>query len=89
MVSRKKQGNRPQKNGSSSPSEGFRNRVRGAVAAFKKLPVGQRSELRWASEQRAIGVLNRAMSDARQRLSPNNRDLWIWVQISLSPPYAK
>jgi hypothetical protein len=68
VASKKKRGNNLHKSGSSDPGEGFRNRVRGAVAAFKKLPVGQKAEKRWASEQRAVGVLNGALNDARRLL---------------------
>ena len=68
VASKKKQGNRPHKDGPSGPVDGFRNRVRGAVAAFKRLPVGLKAEQRWTSEQRAVGVLNRALNDARRKL---------------------
>lgn len=68
MVSKKKRGNRLHKEEPSGLADGFRNRVRGAVAAFKKLPVGQKAEQRWTSEQRAVGLINRALNDARRRL---------------------
>jgi len=68
--SKKKRRNRQLKDGPSGPADGFKNRVRGAVAAFKKLPVGQKAEQRWTTEQRAVGVLNRALNDARRRLPP-------------------
>ena len=68
MASKKKRENRMHKDGPSGPADGFRNRVRGAMAAFKKLPVGQMAEQRWSSEQRAVGVLNRALNDARRIL---------------------
>jgi hypothetical protein len=68
VVSKKKRGNRLHKDEPSGLADGFRNRVRGAVAAFKKLPVGQKAEQRWTSEQRAVGLMNRALNDARRRL---------------------
>lgn len=68
MASKKKRSNRKYKDGPSGPADGFRNRVRGALAAFKKLPFGEKAEQRWTSEQRAVGVLNRALNDARRML---------------------
>lgn len=68
MASKKKRSNRQYKDGPSGPADGFRNRVRGALAAFKKLPFGEKAEQRWTSEQRAVGVLNRALNDARRML---------------------
>ncbi|WP_311223068.1 MULTISPECIES: hypothetical protein [unclassified Acidovorax] len=68
MASKKKRGNRPNQHGASGPADALKNRVRGAVAAFKKVPVGQNAERRWASEQRAVGALNRALNDARRKL---------------------
>jgi len=69
VTSKKKRGNRPNQHGASGSAAALKNRVRGAVATFKKVPVGQSADQRWTSEQRAVGVLNRALNDARQRLS--------------------
>lgn len=68
MASRKKRGNRSNRDSASGPADALKNRVRGAVATFKKVPFGQNAEQRWSSEQRAVGVLNRALNDARRRL---------------------
>ena len=70
MANKKKRGNRSNQDGASGPTDALKNRVRGAVATFKKVPVGQNAEQRWTSEQRAVGVLNRALTDARLRLRP-------------------
>lgn len=80
MVSKKKRSNRPAQNRASSPTNTLKNRVRGAVATFKRVPVGQNAVQKWASEQRAVGVLNRALNDARQSLPTDKlRAFEAWV----------
>ena len=81
MASKKKRSNRLNQGRPSDPADALKNRVRGAVAAFKKLPFGHNSEQRWTSEQRAVGVLNRALNDARRKLQPGAlRTFEAWVE---------
>jgi hypothetical protein len=69
VVSKNKK-NRNPRTATVGAAEAFKNRVRGAVAALKTVPTGNKAEKKWISDRRAVGALNRTLNDARRKLSP-------------------